>query len=593
MPENDPSELSSSLPPSSTQLPSSTRLEEVRARVAKLHQRADYTLVHQQGLLPDAFEELHTAIEELRVAEEEIGAQNEALRLAQQRYQDLFEFAPDGYLVTAPGGTILDANQAAARLLGMDPHLLRSRTLSAFVAPEDLATYSRHLKALREASLVLPTQEWVLHLRRLPKERFPAAVTVVPVAALPGETPTLRWQIRDITERRQAEEERVALARAQAAQVQAEESERRTTAILDTITDQFVTLDREWRFTYLNASASRLVRLAGKNPLELIGRVIWDAYPTALGTAFQTEALRAVALGEMVEFEEYSRGLGRWIHARVFPTDSGVVVYTQDVTARKNAEAAFQTAYEKERRIAETLQNLLLHTAPTDNFPALVIETFCEAASEEALIGGDFFDVFSLDESWVAFVVGDVSGKGLTAAALTAEVKYALRVLLRDVHQPSLALARLNDFICEAQRQGDFGSDRPVVLSLAVLDTQTGEATFATGGGEPLLLLRANGVVETAVTQGLLLGIEPGVAYAECRALLAPGDALLMLTDGLTEARTANGELLGFARLITLAAEGPRGETLRARGQFLLDHARAWSGGLLHDDACLLLAQRR
>ena len=576
----------------------SARLEEARLRVAKLHQRADYTFLHQSGLLPDAFEELHSTIEELRVAEEEMRAQNEELQLTRQRveterhrYQDLFEFAPDGYLVTALDGKILDANQAAARLMNIAPRYLKSRNFGLSVAPEDLAAYSAHLKSLGEAQSPFQPQEWLVHLRRRRAGLFPAAVTVVPVAALPGETPTLRWLIRDITERRQAEEERIVRARAQAAQAQTAVFERQTTAILETITDQFVTLDREWRFTYLNASAAHLVRLTGRDPDALLGQVIWDAYPTALGTAFQTEALRAVETGRMVEFEEFSRGLGRWIHARVFPSDTGVVAYTQDVTARKEAEIALQAAYERERRIADTLQAILLHTASKDAFPNLSIETFCEAASEEAQIGGDFFDVFGFGDGFVALVVGDVSGKGLTAATLTAEVKYALRVFLRDLPEPPVALARLNDFLCEAQRQGDFGSDRPVVLSLATLDLQTGVTVFLSAGGEPLLLLRANGGVETSQTEGLMLGIEPGVSYTEWRVTLAPGDTVLMVTDGLTEARR-DGELLGFPRLAAMAAEARQDESLRAMGQSLLDRTLAWAGGTLQDDTCLVLARR-
>jgi PAS domain S-box-containing protein len=580
----------------------SVRLEEARLRVAKLHQRADYTFLHQSGLLPDAFEELHTTIEELRVAEEEMRAQNEELLLARQqveterhRYQDLFEFAPDGYLVTTLDGKILEANQEVSRLLNIAPRYLKSRSFGTSVAPEDLAAYSSRLRFFEEAhsssQLQDQAQEWIVHLRRRRDGLFPAAVTAVPVAVQPGETPTLRWLIRDITERRQAEEERLALARAQAEQVQAEASERQTSAILDTITDPFVTLDREWRFTYLNASAAYLVRLTGRDPEALLGQVIWDAYPTALGTGFQMEALRAVETGCMAEFEEFSHGLGRWIHARIFPSDSGVVAYTQDVTARKEAEIALQAACKRERRIADTLQAILLHTAPLDTFLSVMVETFCEAASEEAQIGGDFFDVFGFGDGFVALVVGDVSGKGLTAATLTAEVKYALRVFLRDAPDPALALARLNDFLCEAQRQGDFASDRPVVLSLATLDPPTGETVFLSAGGEPLLLLRAHGGVETSQTEGLMLGIEPGVSYAEWRVTLAPGDTLLMVTDGLTEA-CRDGELLGFPRLTAMAAEARQSESLRAMGQSLLDRTRAWAGGKLQDDTCLLLARR-
>ena len=407
-----------------------------------------------------------------------------------------------------------------------------------------------------------------------------------------GQPPTLRWLIRDITKRQKAEEERVAHARAQAAHVEEEASHRRTTAILETITDQFVALDNKWCILSLNASAARLVQAAGGDPDRLIGQVLWDAYPTALGTPFQTEALRAVATGQMVEFEAFSEGLGRWLQVRVFPEASGVSVYANDVTARREAEIAQRAAYERERRIAEALQQILLHTPPPETYPSLAIETFYEAASEEAAVGGDFSDVFTYDGGKIALVVGDISGKGLGAATLIAEVKYALRAILREWTQPETAMTRLNNFVCEAQHQGDLGSEHQVVLSLAVFDPKTGSLSYLAAGSEPLLVLRADGGAAEAVgTNGLLLGVQPNVDYTSSQAQLAPGDALLLVTDGLTEARQAR-EMFGFEGLQAQAPQFLARETLRDTGQDLIESVRTWAGGVFQDDVCLLLARR-
>jgi len=402
-------------------------LAQAQARVAKLHQRAGYSLLYQQGLLPDAFEELHTALEELRVAEEELRAQNEELSLTRrrveverQRYQYLFEFAPDGYLVTDAEGNILEANRAASQLVNIAPHFLRRRPLASLVHPEDLHEFHTRLATLQSAPSLQTPQEWTLRLRRRASAPFHAALTIAQARPF-QESVMLRWMVRDITDRKQAEEERLALAKQQATLAEAEVRRQKITSILETITDMFVTLDPQWRFTYLNASAARLCRAANKAPKKLLGRVIWEVFPTALGTAFQTEALRAAETGQMTEFEEYSHGLGRWLQVRVFPSETGVVAFAQDVTARKEAEAALQASYEKERRISGILQNLLLRTVPPDAFPHLTLETFYQAVSGEAQIGGDFFDVFTLGAGRVALVVGDVSGKGLAAAELTAE----------------------------------------------------------------------------------------------------------------------------------------------------------------------------
>ncbi len=166
----------------------------------------------------------------------------------------------------------------------------------------------------------------------------------------------------------------------------------------------------------------------------------------------------------------------------------------------------------------------------------------------------------------VVLVVGDISGKGLGAATLISEVKYVLRTILREHPWPEAALSRLNDFVCEAQHQGDFGGDYQVVLSLAVFDLETGRASYVAGGGEPLLVVRAEGTAEVVGTNGLLLA-----------------------TDGLTKARRS-GTLLGLESLRTPAALLP-GALLRG-GQALVQAVREWTGGVFQDDACVLSARR-
>ncbi len=577
----------------------SERLAQAEARMASLHQRAGYSLLHQQGLLPDAFEELHLTIEELRSAEEELRAQNEMLLAARAqleaerlRYRNLFEFAPNGYLVTDLDGRIFEANQAAAFLLNVSPLDLRDQLLSSLVYDEDKSEFRLRFSALQTGARLETPQEWTSRLCRgtLP---FYASFTIIPAPRFPMEAPTLRWMVRDVTEQREAETERVSLAAREARQAETETAHRKITSILETITDAFITLDREWRFTYLNASAAQMCRAVGKDPEKLLGRVIWEEFPTALGTAFQTEGLRAAETGRMTEFEEYSHGLGRWLQVRIFPSENGVAAYSQDVTARKEAEIALQAAFEKERRVSGLLENLLLRTAPPNDFPHLSIETFYQAASGESRIGGDFFDVFTLGKGRVALVVGDVSGKGLAAAELTAEIKYVLRAILREVEQPAPAMARLNDFICEAQRQGDLGSDHLVVLSLVTIDPETGEAVSLSAGGDPILLLRKNGETESLGSGGLLLGVHPGAVYTENHFPFRPGDTLALFTDGLTEARQQGQmALLGYEGLRQLALRGNTRRTLREMGQTIMEGAQTWAGGVLQDDACLLVARR-
>jgi serine phosphatase RsbU (regulator of sigma subunit)/PAS domain-containing protein len=105
--------------------------------------------------------------------------------------------------------------------------------------------------------------------------------------------------------------------------------------VLETMSDAFFSLDPEWRFSYVNGEAERVLL---RQREELIGVSIWDAFPDAVGSTFQTSYERAVATGEMVSFEEYFPLLDAWFEARAWPTAEGLSVYFHDVTERRQAQ---------------------------------------------------------------------------------------------------------------------------------------------------------------------------------------------------------------------------------------------------------------
>ena len=273
--------------------------------------------------------------------------------------------------------------------------------------------------------------------------------------------------------------------------------------------------------------------------------------------------------------------------------DGHFISIARDITERKQAEEALAVAYERERKIAETLQRSLLLAPPKDAFPGLTVATFYEAAWKEAKVGGDFFDVFGLDEGRVALVGGDVSGKGLAAAARTAEVKFVLRAYLREDPHPGRALTRLNDYLCDAQRLDQQASETLVVVSLLVVNPATGEVVSSLAGAEPPLVLRAEGKAEPTEGGSLPLGVEPGERYPTATLCLAPGDTLLMVTDGITEARRGRGDFLGYEGMTKLAQQHVTAASLQEMGQAIMEEAQSFSGGTLQDDACLLLVRRR
>ncbi|MBC8141198.1 MAG: PAS domain-containing protein, partial [Armatimonadetes bacterium] len=166
-----------------------------------------------------------------------------------------------------------------------------------------------------------------------------------------------------------------------------------------------------------------------------------------------------------------------------------------DVTNRIEAEQERNALLEQQQRIAELLQRALLLNPPATSLIGVEISTQYLPASDEAKIGGDFFDTVALSPSRVALVVGDYVGKGLEAAQYTAEVKYALRVLLREYGEPTVALDRLNTFLLDSQRLNARADVALVCISVAVMDTQTGAVSLACGGMEPPLVVRSGGAM--------------------------------------------------------------------------------------------------
>jgi sigma-B regulation protein RsbU (phosphoserine phosphatase) len=252
---------------------------------------------------------------------------------------------------------------------------------------------------------------------------------------------------------------------------------------------------------------------------------------------------------------------------------------------------------ERDRRIARSLQRVLLRPHRDEALPGFQVEAFHEALLDEAAVGGDTCDAFALDGGRAALAVADASGKGLAAAERAAEVRFALRAFLREHGDPARALGCLNDFICDARRLGtdhDEGSTF-ATLTLVVLDGASGEASCLCAGGEPPLVLRGtSGTVEAVPVCGMALGLLLGQEYEAAAVRLMPGDAVLLATDGITEARhPATITFLGLEGLAGLAMQAHGlGRPLSSVGRSIFEGARAFAGGSFHDDACLLIAQR-
>lgn len=185
------------------------QIQEVLHRSQFLEDCVSESPVQPENLLAQAFEELRTALEELHVTEEELRQQNEQLILAQEdlelerlRYQELFEFAPDGYLVTDTNGKILEANRAAVTVLNISKNFLIGKGLINFIPEEERYPFRTQLTRLQEIEQI---QEWELRLQPRRSHIFDASLNVTTIKDKQGKPLGWRWLLRDITARKQAE----------------------------------------------------------------------------------------------------------------------------------------------------------------------------------------------------------------------------------------------------------------------------------------------------------------------------------------------------------------------------------------------------
>lgn len=223
----------------------------------------------------------------------------------------------------------------------------------------------------------------------------------------------------------------------------------------------------------------------------------------------------------------------------------GLCVVVADVTTEHRLSAALAASEEAHRRLAEDLQRSLLpHALP--RLAGLDLGSVYRPSGVVAAVGGDFYDLIELDDASCFLVIGDVEGTGPAAASLTAAARYAIRAAGVWISDPAEVLHTANEVLLRE------GAPNGTCTVACVLATRVGERielrAASAGHPLPLLLRGGSGGVEELGAPGPLLGILSDVHLPVSSATLSPGDALVLYTDGVTEARyrTAGGGLVMF-----------------------------------------------
>ncbi len=257
-----------------------------------------------------------------------------------------------------PGPEIVYVNEGFTRMTGYRSDEVIGHSPRFMQGP---LTSREAMRQMREAlDRREPVRAELLNYRK-DGTPFWVELMITPVLDEDGQTVHFTAVQRDTTARKKAEEDAIALAREQTAREQAELTRARVTAILESIRDAFFAVDREFRFTYVNRRAEHLF---GRNHDELLGRVIWDAFPTLLENKFGLEFKLALDEGRDRSFEEHVATVDRWLEVHLFPSETGVSAYLHDVTERRRIEKSLRESERRYRALFDNSMDAVLLTAP-------------------------------------------------------------------------------------------------------------------------------------------------------------------------------------------------------------------------------------
>lgn len=268
---------------------------------------------------------------------------------------------------------------------------------------------------------------------------------------------------------------------------------------------------------------------------------------------------------------------------RLGPDD---IPFVEDVAARAAAAIANNRSHQARATIAHTLQQSLL---PPDVpvLPGLDVAARYRPHSDDVEVGGDFYDVFGAGEGRWGVVIGDVSGKGVPAASLTALARHTVRTASRRPVGPSDVLDVLNNAILD-----DGPGERFCTVALVFLRYDERGVQFTlSSGGQPLpLLVDRDGDIRPVGRPGTAIGLFPGPSLTDVSTRLGPGETLVLYTDGVVEARSPSGKFADDLLETTLRAYAGRPAEVVADA---IEHALIeFEGGRPRDDTAILVIRR-
>ena len=520
--------------------------------------------------------------------------QERALRSSERRTRLIVDSARDGFISTDARGRVLDVNAAAECLLGRSRAEILGRPMQELGIPaHEHERFDERRRALLDGAREDGTRHLALRVSiDRPDGTRLSAETMIWVVERDGEW-MFNARLTDIGERLRDQEERERLVAAEAAREQAERAATtiaRLQAVADAalehrhLADLQPTILQRTR-EVMDADAAALLLLCDDGRLSLLSSD--DAPPTHRPAHVRADAGIAgqvLASGEPVLVRDLSAceladpavidaGIGSILGVPLMSAEDAVIGVIEigvrpprrlgpdDVDLLRLAADRVALAIEharafgREHRIAETLQRSLLPQA-LPSVPGVALSARYLPAAAESEVGGDWYDAIALPAGRLLLVMGDVSGKGLAAASTLGALRNAIRAYALEGHGPAEIAERVNRFVLAEPAR-----DHMATVVLAVFDPVSGELSWVNAGHPPPLTLDASG--SPAFLEGarsVPLGVLAFPGYEAETALVAPGGAVVLYTDGLVERRgehldTGMALLSGAAEAGTLDAD--------------------------------------
>ncbi|HEY3373512.1 MAG TPA: SpoIIE family protein phosphatase [Candidatus Aquicultor sp.] len=260
-------------------------------------------------------------------------------------------------------------------------------------------------------------------------------------------------------------------------------------------------------------------------------------------------------------------------------TDNDIALLT---AVASQAAVAIENAklYERERNVAETLQNALL--AMPEELPGVKVGLLYRSATDNSKVGGDFYDFIEFTDGKIGVVIGDVSGKGLEAATATALAKMTIRAFAYEYSSPADVLAHGNAVLASQMAVGQF-----ITMAYAVIDPATGALSYASAGHPaPLIINHEMSTMRQLRIGAAPLGVLEDTVYETFTDTLTGGEMMLLFTDGLIEAR--NGSGFFGEESVCEALLATNGSTVEEIPGKLLNAAEVFANGTLNDDVAII-----